>query len=125
MTRSGWVEAGVLSDKDEVFGINRQGQMSPRAVEFRGRDPDQLCGIIGVPARASIVSKELLLNIAKDVLHIAVVVSEPFLVAYDLGTLRNSIIVDIGAGTVDICGVKGMLPGEEDQVELHISLPRL
>ena len=73
-------------------------------------------GIIGVPARASIMNKELLLSIAKEFMDTALVVSEPFMVAYHLNKLTNCIIVDIGAGTVDICGMKGTVPVADDQV---------
>ncbi|MBI5557851.1 MAG: rod shape-determining protein [Deltaproteobacteria bacterium] len=79
---------------------------------------DEVCGVIGVPARASIINKELLVKLAQDLMSIAVVVSEPFMVAYFLDKLSNSIIVDIGAGTVDICGMKGTIPSPKDQVTL-------
>ena len=75
-----------------------------------------VCGIIGVPARASIMNKELLLDIAKDLMSVALVVSEPFMVAYQLNKLSNCIVIDIGAGTVDICGMKGTVPAADDQV---------
>jgi len=75
-----------------------------------------VAGIIGVPSRASIMNKELLLQIAHEVMGTALVVSEPFMVAYHLGKLNDAIIVDIGAGTVDICGVKGSVPTQKDQI---------
>ena len=76
----------------------------------------EVCGIIGVPARASIMNKELLLSIAKQFMAKALVVSEPFMVAYELNKLSNCIVVDIGAGTVDICCMKGTVPIPDDQV---------
>ena len=79
---------------------------------------EDVCGVIGVPARASVINKELLLRLARDLLSRAVVVSEPFMVAYYLDKLSNSIIIDIGAGTVDICGMKGTIPSPDDQVTL-------
>ncbi|MEE8382435.1 MAG: MamK family actin-like protein [Thermodesulfobacteriota bacterium] len=112
------LESGVIKDVTEK-DIAAATEVLTYVVRLAQQGTDnEMCGIIGVPARASIFSKELLLNIAKDVLHSAVVVSEPFLVAYNLGKLHNSIIVDIGAGSIDICGVKGMLPREEDQITL-------
>ncbi|MCB2181482.1 MAG: rod shape-determining protein [Desulfobulbaceae bacterium] len=78
----------------------------------------EVCGVIGVPARASVINKELLLKLAKDILAVAVVVSEPFMVGYYLDKLSNSVIIDIGAGTIDICGMKGTIPSSEDQVTL-------
>ncbi|MCB2181480.1 MAG: rod shape-determining protein [Desulfobulbaceae bacterium] len=82
----------------------------------QGAEASSVCGIIGVPARASIMNKELLLDIAKEVMNVALVVSEPFMVAYKLGKLSNCIVIDIGAGTVDICGMKGTVPAADDQV---------
>ncbi len=76
----------------------------------------EVSGIIGVPARASIMNKELLLTIAEKFMTKALVVSEPFMVAYQLNNLTNCIVIDIGAGTVDICGMKGTVPIADDQV---------
>jgi rod shape-determining protein MreB and related proteins len=76
----------------------------------------EVCGIIGVPARASVVNKELLLRVAKELMTKTLVVSEPFMVAYSLNKLSKCVVVDIGAGTVDICCMKGSVPAPEDQV---------
>jgi rod shape-determining protein MreB len=43
------------------------------------------------------------------------VVTEPFAVAYSLGLLNNALVIDIGAGTTDLCIMHGTLPGEDDQ----------
>ncbi len=86
-------------------------------VELAKKGEDvEVCGIIGVPACASIMNKELLLTIAEKFMSKALVVSEPFMVAYKLGNLTNCIVIDIGAGTVDICGMKGTVPIADDQV---------
>ncbi|MFN3077692.1 MAG: MamK family actin-like protein [Alphaproteobacteria bacterium] len=81
-------------------------------------EDDTVCAVIGVPARASNANKAALLRVAQDVVDIAMVVSEPFMVAYNQGKLVNALIIDIGAGTVDLCGLKGTMPGPEDQVTL-------
>ncbi len=81
-------------------------------------EDDQVCGVIGVPARASASSKALLLNMAHELLDVVIVLSEPFMVAYSEGKLLNSIVVDIGAGTTDICALRGKLPEAEDQATL-------
>lgn len=86
--------------------------------EARQGSSDEISGVIGVPARASILNKELLLKLVEDLFSMAVVVSEPFMVAYFLDKLNKSVIIDIGAGTVDICGMKGTIPDSEDQVTL-------
>ena len=79
------------------------------------QEEDRVCAVIGVPANASGFNQELVLELAKDSVDIALVVSEPFLVAYGLDKLMNSIIIDIGAGTTDLCALKGRLPKLEDQ----------
>ncbi|MBF0266425.1 MAG: rod shape-determining protein [Gammaproteobacteria bacterium] len=78
----------------------------------------KVCGIIGVPARASSANKDHLLKMTQDILDISLVVSEPFMVGYGQDILLNSIIIDIGAGTTDICALKGKIPGNDDQVTL-------
>lgn len=83
------------------------------AVEGTNCEP---CGIIGVPARASMLNKDLLLGIAREIMSSVMVVSEPFMVAYSMNRLNNAMVVDIGGGTIDICGMKGMVPTVDDQV---------
>ncbi|MCK5341519.1 MAG: rod shape-determining protein [Desulfobulbaceae bacterium] len=83
----------------------------------QGEDLD-VHGVIGIPARASIANKELLLRIAGEMMSLSLVVSEPFMVAYQMDKLDNCIVIDIGAGTVDICGMKGTIPAPEDQVTM-------
>ncbi|MEO5374196.1 MAG: rod shape-determining protein [Alphaproteobacteria bacterium] len=82
------------------------------------RSDDTICAVIGVPARASMANKASLLRMAQEVVDVALVVSEPFMVAYGQNKLLNSLVIDIGAGTADICGLKGTMPGPEDQVTL-------
>ncbi len=79
---------------------------------------DRVCGIVGVPARASAFNKETLLALAREVMDVAMVISEPFMVGYGQDVLLNSIVIDIGAGTVDLCALKGKVPDEDDQVTL-------
>ncbi len=72
--------------------------------------------IIGVPAQASVLNKKIITELAKKFLDGVMVASEPFCVAYNLGQLEHSLIVDIGAGTMDLCRVHGTLPDPEDQI---------
>ena len=75
-------------------------------------------GVIGAPARASIASKRILIDAARGILDAVMVVSEPFAVAYGLDILDRALVVDIGAGTVDLCRLHGTLPEEHDQITL-------
>lgn len=73
-------------------------------------------GVIGAPALASRRNKKALLEISKGILNDVMIVSEPFTVAYGLNYLYNSLIIDIGAGTVDLCRMQGTIPSEDDQI---------
>lgn len=80
------------------------------------RPHDEICCIIGVPAQASMMNKEILLKLVGEIMDVALVVSEPFLVAYALNRITNSIVIDIGAGTIDVCIMRGALPSAQDQI---------
>ena len=73
-------------------------------------------GVVGAPALASTKNKKTLLEIADGVLHDAMIVSEPFAVAYGLKLFASALIIDIGAGTVDLCRMAGTIPTAEDQI---------
>ncbi|MBW2078069.1 MAG: rod shape-determining protein [Deltaproteobacteria bacterium] len=81
-------------------------------------EPEDLSirGVIGAPAMASIKNKKTLLAIADGVLDDSMIVSEPFAVAYGLNLYSSALIIDIGAGTVDLCRMAGTIPAEEDQI---------
>lgn len=76
--------------------------------------------VIGAPALACLESKELLVEIAGRTCRSVMVVSEPFAVAYGMDQLSGTLVVDIGAGTTDICALTGIYPRPEHQVTLPI-----
>jgi rod shape-determining protein MreB len=84
----------------------------------RPKPDNPVYGVIGAPARASIASKRILIDAARGVLDAIMIVSEPFVVAYGLGILDQVLVIDIGAGTIDLCRLHGTLPETEDQITL-------
>lgn len=112
------LQDGVLkeaSDKD----LDAARELLKHLIELAApKAGEKICGIIGVPARASISNKGQLLKIAGELMDIAMVVSEPFMVAYGLNRLNNAIVVDVGAGTIDLCALRGTVPGAESQVSI-------
>lgn len=82
-----------------------------------GRD-DMLYGVVGVPAQATVKNKQAIIECAREVLDSVMVVSEPFAVAYGLGRINETLVVDIGAGTIDLCRMHGTVPGDDDQLSL-------
>ncbi|MBF0340483.1 MAG: rod shape-determining protein [Magnetococcales bacterium] len=112
------LQDGVLkeaSDKD----LEAAQELMRHVVELAApKAGDRVCGIIGVPARASVANKGQLLKIAAGLMDVAMVVSEPFMVAYGMNRLNNAIVVDVGAGTIDLCALRGTVPGPESQVSV-------
>jgi len=85
-----------------------------------GRD-EVLYGVIGVPSRASTKNKQAILEIAKEVLDSVMIVSEPFTVAYGLGRMSDVLVIDIGAGTTDLCRMHGTVPGDDDEISYPVA----
>lgn len=113
----GVIKAGGQGDKNKNLIAAQQlvryllRRTSPKAGQG-------VFGVIGTPARASISSKRILIEACRGILDAVMVISEPFAVAYGLGILDRALVIDIGAGTVDLCRLHGTLPDEQDQITL-------
>jgi rod shape-determining protein MreB len=84
------------------------------------RSGDQVYAAIGVPAQASINNKKAIIDASRNSLNKVLIVSEPFSVAYSIDRFDECLIVDIGAGTTDLCRMHGAMPEADDQVTLNV-----
>ncbi len=82
------------------------------------KETDHIYAAIGVPAQASIKNKKAILEITTDFIKKVLIVSEAFAVAYSIDRFDECLIVDIGAGTTDLCRMHGSIPEKEDQATL-------
>lgn len=71
--------------------------------------------VIGAPAEASVQGKAAIIEAAAECIDSVIVTSEPFAVAYGLDFLDDTLVIDIGAGTTDLCRVHGTMPEADDQ----------
>jgi len=72
-------------------------------------------GMIGAPAEASIEGKAAILAAVDDCIDSVIICSEPYAVAYGLDFIDNTLVIDIGAGTTDLCRLHGTMPKSDDQ----------
>jgi rod shape-determining protein MreB len=116
------LENGVIKDGSErdaqavqellrhlvsLIGTNNNGKQS------------KLRAVVGVPAEAMQTSRLRVRAALDGIADSVMLVSEPFAVAYGTEALLHAIVIDIGAGTTDICVMEGRYPTDEDQRTLH------
>jgi len=115
----------VLKTKDhdvEDFEANlkaAQDLLQELIRRAKPRKDELVYGVIGVPAQASIHSKDAIIKTAKQALDSVMLCSEPFSVAYGLDMLDDVLVIDIGAGTTDLCRMHGTMPEEADQITIY------
>lgn len=99
-------------------------------------DPSQnaeIRAVIGIPANATAGARETLRSAVTGVFHKVLFIPEPFLAALGyredsrlgqknyVDPVQNSLFIDIGAGTTDLCLVQGYFPKHEDQISFPIA----
>jgi rod shape-determining protein MreB len=106
---SGDGQANLRAARDLITEIVRRAK--PRKDEL-------VYAVIGAPAQASIKNKEAILKVARETVDSVMLCSEPFSVAYGLDWLEDVLVIDIGAGTTDLCRMHGTMPEETDQITI-------
>ena len=122
------LEKGVLKASTEGMSEDAKANMKAaqdligEAIRLAKPRKDELvyC-VIGAPAEASMKNKEAIIEAAREHVDSVMLCSEPFSVAYGLDWLEDVLVVDIGAGTTDLCRMHGTMPEDADQVMFDIA----
>lgn len=109
---------GVI-DRRDSRGMPAVQELLKHAISACEPQPGQpVYAVIGAPALASTENQRAILEAIDPLVASAMIVSEPFAVAYGLELLTEVLVVDIGAGTTDLCRMHGTMPQEGDQIAL-------
>src|SRR5262245_14345366 len=118
------LEAGVIKGSDD--GKEAEGNLRAardlvrHAIQLARPEKDQLIyAVIGTPAQASLKNRKAIIDAVADEVDSVMIASEPFTVAYGLEMLTDTLVIDIGAGTTDLCRMHGTMPGEDDQITIN------
>lgn len=116
-------EQGVLRYRPSAPGADagsREAEavrhLTSYIIELADPQPGQeIRAVIGAPARSMPEDRQAVIDAVDGLVDHAIVASEPFLVAYGLELFNNALIIDIGAGTLDLCRMHGTIPSDDDQ----------
>ncbi len=107
----------IRSDKDSEKNLKAAADLIGEIIRrARPRRDELIYAVIGAPAQASINNKEAILKAAREHVDSVMLCSEPFSVAYGLDMLDDTLVIDIGAGTTDLCRMHGTMPDDADQL---------
>jgi rod shape-determining protein MreB len=87
----------------------------------RPRKDELVYAVLGCPAQCSIRNQRAIIEAARNVVDSVMIISEPFAVAYGIDRLDDVLVIDIGAGTTDLCRMHGTMPEEGDQVTIPLA----
>jgi rod shape-determining protein MreB len=115
--------AGVMKHTSNEKSADVEGNMKAAADLIREiirqakpRKDELVYAVIGVPAQAAIHHKDAIIKAARESVDSVMLCSEPFSVAYGLDMLDDVLVIDIGAGTTDLCRMHGTMPEDSDQI---------
>lgn len=112
--------ADETGEKKDNPNVKAAADLVRHAVRLADPRQDELLyGVIGCPAQASIHNRKAIIEAARAVLDSVMICSEPFAVAYGLNRFSDTLVIDIGAGTTDLCRMHGTMPDAEDQITLN------
>ena len=116
-------DAGTVKDKEEgEKNLKAARDLLAHLVDLCNPGRDQLIyGVVGVPAQATGKNKTAILDATKEIFDSVMIVSEPFTVAYGMQRMSDVLVVDIGAGTTDLCRMHGTVPGPDDEISFTIA----
>lgn len=109
------LEKGIIKNTDKDKDAARELIKHVIGIATQGKEYKKVLAVIGAPAQTDHVNKQSLQEVCSNIVDSTMVVSEPFSVAYSTGALNNALVVDIGAGTTDLCRMHGTLPNEDDE----------
>lgn len=122
------LEKGVLKYSDDPTGVDQQEltgnikaarDLINHVVDLTNPKPnDIIYGVIGCPAEATAENREAIEHVSREAFDAVFICSEPFAVAYGMDNYSDALVIDIGAGTTDLCRMKGAEPDESDQITL-------
>ena len=111
------MQTGVARDGKE----NRAAAKSFVAHLIEWANPeeyDEVYGVICSPSSISFTDKSNLVSTLRGQVNAIMVISEPFAVAFGLDEIGGSIVVDIGAGTMDMARIHGTFPSDDDELSI-------
>ncbi len=109
-------EGGVVAGEASVRAV---ADLVRRAVNLARAAPgERVTGVLAVPARAAMESREALTKAASESMTVSDVVPEAWAAARASGAAEGSLVVDVGAGGTVVCRVNTNPPGERDIVIL-------
>jgi rod shape-determining protein MreB and related proteins len=111
---------GVIQTEDSKDGTGNLRAATDLINEIirlaQPRKDELVYAVIGAPAQASLKNKKAILEAASKSVDSVMLCSEPFSVAYGRDWLDDVLVIDIGAGTTDLCRMHGTMPEEADQI---------